>query len=626
MSKYDTFVRILDELRREAPRGSSRYYPPPSDLEKVNQARSRAFLHLFLKVKFGLLTFEERERYVTDGAGDGGIDAYYIDTASKTTYLVQSKFRTNAKNFSEKEISLTELLSMDVERITKGEECDENGVAYNGKIKQLQRDMFEVPDIGKYRDSVVVLANLGDKDRRNLKKWTGGFACEVYDFDRTYDDLVFPIVSGTFYDQDELRIQLNLSNNEPQSSRISYQVRAKVLECQISVLFVPTLEIAKALHTYKNSILQFNPRSYLELKRNTVNQKIRSTIVDVDTNEFALYNNGITMLSHATEFNDRVGKTNRAQLVILQPQIINGGQTAYTLSRIFEEQSGIGGVDKTFDGKEVLLKVITLPEGLENDAEKLALIEAVSRATNEQTPVEEADRRANDRIQVQMQEAIFKSFGYFYERKRGEYADGLHAGYINESLVINRGVFVRICKASDLVPSETKRSDKVLFSDRVFSETVKEVARHVEYFYGYRCYQRLGEIAKTMSSRGADLDGVATYGQVFRSAKYAAVAACRLFYGGEASIGIVDSIVDAVLADWKAFERHISKLPHNNLYFYRYYDESSSSWVREVNYANYYKGHTLDNDIKSYFDGQRAVIEKRFNKKKSVARNSKLQS
>jgi hypothetical protein len=82
MSKYATLVRILDRLCEEASgtRYSGRYAPPASDVEKTNQARSRAFIHLYLKVSFGLTDFVPREHFITDGQHDGGIDAYFIDT------------------------------------------------------------------------------------------------------------------------------------------------------------------------------------------------------------------------------------------------------------------------------------------------------------------------------------------------------------------------------------------------------------------------------------------------------------------------------------------------------------------------------------------------------------------
>jgi hypothetical protein len=80
MSTYHVLVRVLDCLRREAPPERRSYYPETSDVEGVNAARSKAFIHLFLKVRFGLLTFNERDEYITEGAQDGGVDAYYIDT------------------------------------------------------------------------------------------------------------------------------------------------------------------------------------------------------------------------------------------------------------------------------------------------------------------------------------------------------------------------------------------------------------------------------------------------------------------------------------------------------------------------------------------------------------------
>jgi len=121
MSHFETLIRILDQLRTEAPSQYKSYYPLESDIEKLNQARAKALIHLFLKVKFGLLDFLEREACITDDTDDGGIDAYYIDEETRQIYLIQSKFRTNASNFQAKEITLNDILKMDTERVLKGE-------------------------------------------------------------------------------------------------------------------------------------------------------------------------------------------------------------------------------------------------------------------------------------------------------------------------------------------------------------------------------------------------------------------------------------------------------------------------------------------------------------------------
>lgn len=445
--KYEMLVNILDRIRMEAPENLEKTYKPdPSEMEKINAARARAFIHLFLKVNFGLMEFKEREKKITDSSYDGGIDGYYIDKEDRLVYLIQSKFRTTKTNFESKDISYDEILCMDVERILKGESHDEAGNEYNGKIKQLQRELSETENITKFNYKIIILANLKDIQPARLRKLTDGYNADVFDYTRTYNELVFPVISGTLFTAHDICIPIDLSAKNA-GSKISYTVKTKASACEITVLFVPVLEIAKIMSKYKNSILKYNPRSYLEFQGQAVNASIRKTVIDNKTNEFALYNNGITMISDDTSINERIGQKNKAQLSIKNPQIINGGQTSYILSRIYEE-TPVEKLEDTFNEKEVLLKIITLIDN-DNDKNKLELIEAVSEATNKQTPVINADRFANEPIHQQIQRNLFDHFGMLYERKRGEFADGLNSGYITSSQVIERNFFLRIYFAAN---------------------------------------------------------------------------------------------------------------------------------------------------------------------------------
>ncbi|WP_219844155.1 AIPR family protein [Klebsiella quasipneumoniae] len=440
-------VNILDKIRMEAPANLEKTYKPdPNEMEKVNAARARAFIHLFLKVNFGLMEFKEREKNITDSSYDGGIDGYYIDKEDRLVYLIQSKFRTTKTNFESKDISYDEILCMDVERILKGESHDEAGNEYNGKIKQLQRELSETDNITKFNYKIIILANLKDIQPARLRKLTDGYNADVFDYTRTYNELVFPVISGTLFTAHDICIPIDLSAKNA-GSKISYTVKTKTSTCEITVLFVPVLEIAKIMSKYKNSILKYNPRSYLEFQGQAVNASIRKTVIDNNTNEFALYNNGITMISDDTSINERIGQKNKAQLSIKNPQIINGGQTSYILSRIYEE-TPVEKLEDTFNEKEVLLKIITLIDN-DNDKNKLELIEAVSEATNKQTPVINADKFANEPIHQQIQRSLFDHFGMLYERKRGEFADGLNFGYITSNQVIERNFFLRIYFAAN---------------------------------------------------------------------------------------------------------------------------------------------------------------------------------
>lgn len=453
MSKYSMLLNVLDRIREEALKSTleGRYLPTPSDLEKVNQARARAFIHLFLKVRFGLLGFDEREHYVSDGTQDGGIDGYFIYKDARKIFLLQSKFRTTEVNFKEKEIELDEILAMDVNRVLNGEETDEHGVGYNGKIKQLIREVSSVEDIGRYKYQVVLLANLRKVTESKLAQLTGGYPVEIVNHEQCYHNLVYPVIAGTYFNATDLSISIDLSNKNA-GSKISYTVSTSYGECEITVLFVPTIEIAKVMSKYKNSILKYNPRSYLALEGQKVNAEIRKTILEETTNEFALFNNGITMLSDETFINEKIGQKNKAQLSVKNPQIINGGQTAYTLSRIYEEQPSEQEQDKVFEGKEVLLKVITLLDPAKPTADedrKVELIDQISTATNQQTTVIQADRLSNEPAYPVIQRVLFDRYGLLFERKRGEFEDGLHKNYIAPETIIERNHFFRIYLASN---------------------------------------------------------------------------------------------------------------------------------------------------------------------------------
>ncbi len=602
MSKYNILVNILDELRNEAPPGYKRYYPASNEKEKLDSARSRAFIHLFLKVCYGLSEFNERENYITDDSFDGGIDAYYIDTEQKKVIFIQSKFRTNENNFETKEITLDEILKMDVDRIVDGDKVDEEGKSYNSKIINMMKRISDISDIGRYGYEVVILANLKNYKNSTLKKLTGGFSTTVFDYERCYTSLLFPVVTGCYYNADEIKINLSLVNKESNEGRISYSVQTEFSGCKIMVIFVPLIEIAKIVYKFKNSILKFNPRCYLGLNNNGVNPKIENTIRNKKTNEFALFNNGITILSDSTEFNSRIALKDSAQLIITNPQIINGGQTAYTLASTYEkclkEQD-----ESIFDNKEVLVKVITFFEGEDNQQKKLALIEELSRATNEQSVVRESDRRSNDKVQVNYQTKIFDEFGYFYNRKRGEFHDGISKKYIPRDRIIDSSVFIRVAvSASGDVARARRNGDEYLFREDNFKEVFIDSEIYRKYMFGYFCHQYLLELEKKFDKTANNKFGINTYGNALRYGKYAVVNVVTRFFNESFQISMYKDfariISDQILNQWQDYEKAVSEKAYNRDYFY-YFMENDKKNIY-YNFDGYYKGRTINRDLESY--------------------------
>jgi len=583
---YDTFLRILDRIRSGAPDAmATRYQPNPTDAEKVNQARARAFLHLYLKVMFGTADFMLRERTITDGPYDGGIDGYYIDAETKTIHLLQSKFRTSQENFENKPIALEELLAMDINRILEGEKTDENGNSYNGKIQQLQREVSQLPDVARYTYRVVLLANLPSIAPGKLRQLTGGYSAEVFDFEKTYKRLVFPVLTGTYFAASDIIIPVDLSNKNA-GSKISYNVKTKYSDCEITVLFVPTLEIAKVMNKYKNTILKYNPRSYLDLEGQSVNSSIESTILNSETNEFALFNNGITMLSEETNINEKIGQKNKAQLRVKNPQIINGGQTSFTLSRIYSDN--LDKAEDIFRDKEVLLKIITLLDD-NSQSVKLDLIDEISNATNKQTPVISADRFANEVFHIEMQHRVFDRHGLLYERKRGEFSDGVKDGYINQHDVTERNHFWRLFYAAN--GKINRGFQKRLFQRNDFSDILPVSDLALDRLYlGAHVFRRLKKDMRPNERIEKDI-----YGKIF--------AYIQLFIGNGLNTdkSTIDRNLVQLEAKWSEFvsQQRSKQGPGRRAYI----DKVSGQPKAIFSETTYYRSHTFEGDLKQFFSG-----------------------
>ena len=590
-SKYEVLIRALDSINNEAPDAFKKLHSTVDNLEGIRLARSKAFIHLFLKVQFGILNFEDRNDYITDGVNDGGIDGYYIDQENWTIYFIQSKFRNTEVNFHEKEILFGELLKMDIKEIVEGEQADINGDPYNTKIRSMQTKIADLSQLPRYNFKVVILANIKNNDLNTIKRAIGGYDIVLYDFNRTYNTLVFPLITSTFYNQENLIITLEVSDKSQNPAE--YFIETSYKPCAVTILLIPVKEIGRILHCYKNSILKYNPRSYLTLQNNDVNVAIHNTITNVSSNDFALLNNGVTILAKETKYTKNTAKQGQAQLMMTNPQMINGGQTAYTLSTIYEDCKKNDDFS-VMEGKSIVLRVISLDVS-ENEKLGLQLVEKISMATNFQTPVGIHDRISNDEIQILLQKEIFEKYGYYYERKRGEYAEGLTKNYITKDMIISKIEFMRVFLCSIRRPSEARRiSLKLLFSKNFLDRI--EISQVQKYFYSYKSYEYVQNFTKQSKKYNWYLD---KYGNALRYGNYAVVTA-SIISSISLDLSNINSEVDNVLQKWIDFENFIVKQTDNERYIEEREDEFGNV-IQIVNFNGYYRGITLNKDIYSFF-------------------------
>ncbi len=579
--KYKTLINILDKICEGAPGNFVSYKANKNNINALNQARSKAFIHLFLKVKRGMTSFEERHNFITDGTQDGGVDAYHIDRENKKILFIQSKFRTNKNNFESKKITANDLVSMEIKRILRGENKDSRNVQFSEKIKKFQDEWSKIGDQAYYEYYVVILGNLENYSDEQIKRIIDNSNYEIFDFKRSYNELVFPLCAGTYYDPKEIKITIDLTSKE--QSTLKQEISTNLGDFPIRVLFVPTKEIGRVMAKYKNSILKYNPRNFLSLSTSKINQKIRESIVNDRANDFAIYNNGITMIADSFKLTESTGTKNVGQAIMTDPQIINGGQTAYVLSKIYEEQKN--NDYSIFDGKEVMLKVIILS----NDTEiNVDFIEQISNATNQQTRVEEADRRSNDKIQILLEKQIFDTYGFFYERKKGEFYHGLDKKYIDKNCMVNRYDLLKAYLAWLGDASNARRSgSETLFKEKRFKEIMKKTSDYPKMFFAYKLLKNI-EVMKPIEKN--------IFGPSIKYGKMAIIAAVATLDGDEdINISNVDEIarqkIKKISSKWSDFIKYVIKNKKNSLYVSD----------RNLDFDMYYKGRTVNQDIKDFF-------------------------
>jgi hypothetical protein len=586
--KYDMLISVLDKLRAEAPVSYKTYHPGPEDLETLQHARSLAFIHLLLKVRFGVADFLGRHQQITDGSQDGGVDAFHIDHDRKKLYLIQSKFRNSTRNFAEKSVQAEELIKMEIARITKGHETDSNGKRFNEKILAFQRSIRDIRDIAKYDYVVLLLGNVYKFTDEQIRRLIDNTHYEIYDADMAYEKLVFPLSTGTYYDPEEIVITIELAAKE--HPKLKQTVDTEFGQFNVTAIFVPTSEVGRILSRYKNAILKYNPRNFLSLQKKSVNENIRASITDHEKNNFAILNNGITILSDNVSISESTGKQNEGQLILTRPQILNGGQTAYTLSTIYDEYEK--KPKNPLDGKEVLLKIVTPIKGSTGVDSKF--IELISNATNQQNEVSEADRRSNHDIQIELQKKLYNDYGYLYERKAGEFHDGIQNGFVDKKLVIDRFKFIKAYWAFKGEPAAARRtSEKVVFKQETFYRILHDVTGYHEMFFSYLLFSEMENLEASFKKKSDSTD---TYGYGLLYGKWAVVASIGLFkpaikLASKEIFHQAKELVADRLRNWKSFDEFAESKRKDTKYF-----KSGRK-----NFELYYKVDLLEEDLKEFF-------------------------
>lgn len=172
--------------------------------------------------------------------------------------------------------------------------------------------------------------------------------------------------------------------------------------------------LASLYDEYGSRLMELNVRSFLQ-QRGKVNRGIRETILN-EPRRFLAYNNGIS----ATAEEITTKRTPDGDMVIKSVkglQVVNGGQTVASIHRSRK-------VDRCqhLDQLAVQAKITVVKAGLLEE-----LVPKISRYSNTQNTVNEADFASNDPFHIAIEQLATNVWApgeqtrWFYERARGQY-------------------------------------------------------------------------------------------------------------------------------------------------------------------------------------------------------------
>ena len=179
------------------------------------------------------------------------------------------------------------------------------------------------------------------------------------------------------------------------------------------LLFVTGDVLSGWYKKYGSKLMEANVRSFLSM-RGKVNKGIRTTICN-QPDRFVAYNNGLTATATHVE-TDGQGRIIRLDDL----QIVNGGQT--TASIFYTGQK-----DKTDLSRVIVpVKLVVVHEDMARE-----LVPYISRYTNSQNKVAEADFSSNSEYQIKLEQLSKQALTpplpgtiqthWYYERARGQY-------------------------------------------------------------------------------------------------------------------------------------------------------------------------------------------------------------
>lgn len=365
------------------------------------------FALLYLSREFNQ-SVEDVYHQVAFGGNDYGIDAFYIDVNRRNLYLYQFKWSEDHRLFKN---SFERLISKGMERIFGNPLQDPS---QNQLLLQLKTALIENKAL---IDRVLI---------RFVFNGDPAAAEQSAVLDSLREDLESKkyLIDQFFGRQVELASQF-ISNKTKKLAglahiRKTYQYQVNFYERippfetpkgeKMCIGFMPLMDLYRMYLEMGNRFFERNIRSGLSPDK-PPNRAIRKALREIVIEErepadsFVFNHNGVSLVAERVDLGEKAA-------LITEPRLLNGAQTIISLAKFLRDNEGNPALKRN---EQALNSIKVLTKIIWNATEEF--VRNVTICNNRQNPVHAWNLRANDRIQLELQDKFKEDLGVYYERQ-----------------------------------------------------------------------------------------------------------------------------------------------------------------------------------------------------------------
>lgn len=466
-----------------------------------------------------LMTQNELEDMIVDGAYDGGVDILLADPSSETCDLVigQSKFYQNI-TFDDVLNALIKMANF-YKDMTSGK--------FDGvKEKVQQRFLTLDSDTGEESKIIFVLFTSAPQGKINIDRLESKFKEQFSDPSNIEVNVLFAsdIVNGI----------KEAESRRPtvESGKLYIDRAGNILEYgdDAVIVNISALSLKRLYGMHGTNLLARNLRYHIKSGRE-IDRAIDETI-NTSPASFWLKNNGITIICDSFSADGK-------EIKLTNFSIINGGQTVYIIHRN----------KRLIECNDFYLPCkIIQAQGSSEDEKNLYSLE-IAKAANSQKPIRDIDLKANAPEQVRFARAM-REAGIFYQTKRGEdIPKAYKPNYLNTDLAeVGKLCLCAVFQIPGISRSKPSSLYKPKYYDIIFRrdpEKIARICRELLYIDDFFRSTFIKEYDRNNKGEGKKAEDKISFAHNARTACIAFVAFASRYIDGNLTDRDVDSMTYA---------------------------------------------------------------------------------